>query len=403
MEQKHVFVVEDDYEIRLNVISILEKKGYRVTDVNNGLDAFNRINYLRNQKENIDLIITDINLPGITGIELIKRLEKIKLSCPTLVMTAFGNKDMLVELLRMGCEDYIDKPFSINNFSESVERIITNNDEKERNQNIEKRKLEKEKDRANTKLKQYKCEYEELRSQVSSAVNVYRDLINNIQKGSFNVNVAFRYLPYKEIGGDLVEIQNTEKGCNIIVADVSGHDISASYHVILVKSFFDKYNSQDGTLFFKELNKELYKNGTNNRLVTASLVNIDFKTMTGNVVSAAHPGPIKQSAYHLNPLTLSASGDVLGIHDDVSFNTRSFKVRSGDCLFLYTDGVTNIYRSNGSPNKKEKLTGAGLDDLIMKHCKRPLKDKVDNIWKEALEFCDYKANDDMLLLGVEIP
>ena len=64
----------------------------------------------------IDLLILDIQMPGVTGMELLDDLNRLRIEIPVFVITGYGDKAMVVELLRRGCREYLDKPFEDQEF-----------------------------------------------------------------------------------------------------------------------------------------------------------------------------------------------------------------------------------------------------------------------------------------------
>lgn len=112
ISERHIFLAEDDEYIRLSLSVTLSKRGYKVTLAENGQEALEKIIALKAAGTPPDLLLTDIRMPGMSGIELIDRLKKLDVSLPVFVITGYGDKDMVVELMRRGCSDFIDKPFS---------------------------------------------------------------------------------------------------------------------------------------------------------------------------------------------------------------------------------------------------------------------------------------------------
>jgi CheY-like chemotaxis protein len=102
---QHVLVVEDDREIRTMVMRFLQKKGYRVTVVEDGR-AMDRAR----ETARFDLIVLDIMLPGEDGLSICRRL-RAQSSVPVIMLTAAGELTARVVGLEMGADDYIAKPF----------------------------------------------------------------------------------------------------------------------------------------------------------------------------------------------------------------------------------------------------------------------------------------------------
>ncbi len=90
---------------------ILETANYRVTTAVDGQEALEEILAAQESYRPINLLITDIRMPGLTGLQLIDELNYLNIKMPILVITAYGDKTLFIKLMRAGCADYLDKPF----------------------------------------------------------------------------------------------------------------------------------------------------------------------------------------------------------------------------------------------------------------------------------------------------
>lgn len=151
------------------------------------------------------------------------------------------------------------------------------------------------------------------------------------------------------------------------------------------------------------LNRELYDNGRNERMVTASFVRLDFETMRGELVAAGHPRMICLDPGAFKVTEVLALGTVLGVQDEVTLDVREFELIPGQRLFLYTDGLVNAGWVDGPSGMRHRIGDAGLDRMLVRHGSCSLVEQVDNVWNDIMRFCRYKKNDDMLLFGLEIP
>lgn len=115
----NILIVDDEEKIR-NLISImLERKGYRVDQANDGKDALAKL-----LSSTYDLVISDIKMPEIDGKELIKRMKKQGIITPVVFITAFATIDSAVEMMRHGAVDYITKPFNEAKLQLAVTRAL---------------------------------------------------------------------------------------------------------------------------------------------------------------------------------------------------------------------------------------------------------------------------------------
>jgi len=110
MNKRHILIADDELNMLRSLEFILEVGGYKVTGVKNGQDALDKILNANNSESPIDLIITDIQMPGLNGLELIDELERLRLDIPVFVITAYGSMDLAKTLRDKGNIECIDKP-----------------------------------------------------------------------------------------------------------------------------------------------------------------------------------------------------------------------------------------------------------------------------------------------------
>jgi DNA-binding NtrC family response regulator len=118
MKQK-ILIVEDEAQMCDLLMSFFGDKGYKVTAVQNGEDAIARL-----EEEDYALVITDIKLPGMSGLELLARLRLEWQDVAVIIMTAFSSISSAVEAMKLGAEDYIGKPFQLDELAITVEKAL---------------------------------------------------------------------------------------------------------------------------------------------------------------------------------------------------------------------------------------------------------------------------------------
>lgn len=118
-ESKHVLVVDDEKSICDIVKVYLQTNGYTVYLALSGEEAVEII------KENtIDLVLTDIKMPGMTGVDLLKWVKEYNNSLPVIMTTGFPTLDTAIEALKLGAYDYLTKPFHLEEVIEKISRAI---------------------------------------------------------------------------------------------------------------------------------------------------------------------------------------------------------------------------------------------------------------------------------------
>ena len=104
----HILVVEDEPVLRAGIVDLLEGAGYTVDAVEDGLTAVER-----GADEAVDLILLDVMLPRLDGVEACRRLRIVRPAVPILMLTARGSEDDKVRGLSSGADDYVTKPFGV--------------------------------------------------------------------------------------------------------------------------------------------------------------------------------------------------------------------------------------------------------------------------------------------------
>lgn len=111
----HILIVDDEERL-LRVLRLgLRNAGFQVTTADNAEAALDIL-----LKKEIDLLLTDVRLGGMSGVDLIYELERLDVRLPIIVMTAHADVDTAVKSLKHGASDYLQKPFTV----EEVEKLI---------------------------------------------------------------------------------------------------------------------------------------------------------------------------------------------------------------------------------------------------------------------------------------
>jgi DNA-binding response OmpR family regulator len=128
-----VAVVDDEEEIRSVLHKKLSKTGLNVITLGGAEDL---LDIIKKDKTAIDLVISDIKLPGIDGIELLRHIDKLENPMPVLLITGHGNIEHAIQALRYGAYDFIRKPFDLNEITSSVNRILRGKREEKLTDNL---------------------------------------------------------------------------------------------------------------------------------------------------------------------------------------------------------------------------------------------------------------------------
>jgi two-component system response regulator FlrC len=114
-----IIVADDEKDVREMIAKTLDHHGYRVQTLSNGYEVLDEL-----RRNEFDLIITDIRMPELSGIELLKKIKSDWPNTPVIMMSAYGTIESAVEAIQTGASGYMVKPFSSHTLIETVENNL---------------------------------------------------------------------------------------------------------------------------------------------------------------------------------------------------------------------------------------------------------------------------------------
>jgi len=126
MRHLHIVIAEDDYEMRRLVAAALRETGDHVVEARDGLDLLDIIRawyYPGTRAHPIDVIVSDVRMPGLTGLDIVEMLQDRSLRIPVVLTTAFGSAVLRAEATRRGVAAVLDKPFEMSELRAVVDRV----------------------------------------------------------------------------------------------------------------------------------------------------------------------------------------------------------------------------------------------------------------------------------------
>ncbi len=119
-KKSQVLIVEDDPEIT-SFLKVLLSELYSVTVVSEGRTAMEK---MESPENNTDVVVLDYRLPDISGLEVLRKIKRLKPHIPVIFITAYGDEEVAVKAFRCGVRDYLKKPFNYNEFLHSLKACL---------------------------------------------------------------------------------------------------------------------------------------------------------------------------------------------------------------------------------------------------------------------------------------
>ncbi|MET3699042.1 two-component system response regulator (stage 0 sporulation protein F) [Bacillus oleivorans] len=118
MKEK-ILIVDDQFGIRILLNEVFNKEGYQTFQAANGVQALDIV-----KKHSPDLVLLDMKIPGMDGIEILKRMKVIDQDIRVIIMTAYGELDLIQQAKDLGALTHFAKPFDIDDIRSAVRKYL---------------------------------------------------------------------------------------------------------------------------------------------------------------------------------------------------------------------------------------------------------------------------------------
>ena len=125
LREMRILLIDDDEWIRDSLSLFFESEGCHLIALETAEEGLEEIN-----RQACDIIISDYKLPGMDGLEFLERINRSYPDALTMMITAFGSKDVFLKARKTGVQEFIDKPFTIQSIEDSLSRLIRNHGKK---------------------------------------------------------------------------------------------------------------------------------------------------------------------------------------------------------------------------------------------------------------------------------
>lgn len=363
----------DDEPVNLQVlINQLSLVGYKVNVAHSGRQA---IDYMEHEPVP-DAILLDVMMPGMSGYDVSRYLRHKYASyeVPILMLTAKNRSEDVIRGFEAGANDYITKPIESEVLLARVRTAISL------------KESVREKDLLET-----------LQRELSVAQKVQQALLPVRYPSVPGLNIAARYHPMAEVGGDFYDFVEHENGLGVLIADVSGHGIPAALIASMVKMAFslNRHLAPEPARLLGALNQVLCDK-VDNHFVTASYYFIDLRARTVLHASAGHPPIFYTDRSGRAIRDMKPKGGVLGVFPDIVHQQGSEELKSGARFVQITDGVIESRSKSGAEFGEDKLR-----EIILGTLHLDTEATADQIMKELREHNPAYFDDDVTFVLID--
>lgn len=122
LKEKSILLIDDDEWIRDSLSIFFENEGCQLTALETAEEGMKELD-----RKTFDIIITDYRLPRMDGLEFFKKIKRSHMNPMKVLITAYRSNDVITEAKRIGVQDFIEKPFTIETIKDSLFRLIQEN------------------------------------------------------------------------------------------------------------------------------------------------------------------------------------------------------------------------------------------------------------------------------------
>jgi sigma-B regulation protein RsbU (phosphoserine phosphatase) len=376
----NIIVVDDERSITYLLSEVLKKDKHRVTALSDGKMIAPEL-----KKGDCDLVISDLHMKEVGGIEVLKAVKSNDESTEVLILTGHGTISSAVEAMKFGAFEYLTKPIDMEEFRLKVQKAL------------ERRsfKLQIEKQR-----KEIHEQQELIRKDLKLAEQVQRSLVPkpiNLE----SIDVSVKYMPMIGLGGDFADIYyDGVENVYLTLVDVTGHGITAALLV-------NRISNEIRNFVREKIEPASILYHVNNFIFDAFDGMAMFLTMFSGVVNirkgtftyagSAHPAVILWKKRDNEFLKLESQNIIIGYEkrDENRFLQDTVVVGAEDKLIMYTDGIIETEDAG-----KRQLGINGLVDFFRQSIYLPVDEIADMMITGIKDYSPQPLKDDVYLILV---
>jgi DNA-binding response OmpR family regulator/anti-sigma regulatory factor (Ser/Thr protein kinase) len=361
-----ILIVEDDNSLR-QIYTIYLSDNFEVQTASNGHEA---LKLLTTNK--VDLVLSDINMPEMSGLELRKELNHKSGTdiIPFIFLTAFGNTQMQKRATQLGIDDYLIKPINKIELIRTIHRVL------ERSRQI----------------------YQQLTERIDKSIT--SALTPDLPSDSHGWKLSIASRNTGNGGGDLLLYKSNEANLQLAVADIMGHDDSAKFFAHACGGYLhgllqSHENEGNSAHLLEHLSNFAMKDKLLSKVTLtccSAVLSHDGKI---NLSSAGHPPPLRISKKGIE--TMQVGGIMPGLLHNTCYQAKTLQLEVGERIAIYTDGLFESAEDEKQrAHLENSITLALIDTLTT-----PIEQALNKVMDVFDCITASKPKDDVLLLLIE--
>jgi sigma-B regulation protein RsbU (phosphoserine phosphatase) len=361
-------VVDDEPQLQQLVRQKFRKeirdKEYEFVFAENGVEAIEKLQ----SNGDIDLLLTDINMPKMNGLTLLTKLNELDLLIKSVIISAYGDMKNIRTAMNLGAFDFVTKPINLTDLELTINKCL--------------KELEI--------LKEAISSRDQLAA-LQRELHIATEIQTSILPQTFpafpdrkEFDIFAKMITANEVGGDFYDFfLLDEHRIGFAIGDVSGKGVPAAILMATSRSFLKatavKGVSTDACL--RAVNNILVDESLPTMFVTLFYGILDTRSGALEYCNGGHNPPYLVSRKGRVEQLENVGGLLLGGVKDIEYQSKTVNLYPGDTLFLYTDGVTEAENE-----REDEFATDRLEDCLKRHCQLQLTEITEKVIEEVQAF-----------------
>ena len=324
-----ILVVDDEPDLEPLMLQRMRRPvragQYQFVFAGNGLEALDKLR----EDDDIDMVISDINMPEMDGLTLLQQIPKIDPHIRAVIVSAYGDMDNIRTAMNRGAFDFVTKPIDFKDLRVTIDRTL--------------RHLEEWRE-----VLVARDQLVSLQNELSIASNIQQSILPREFPESPEYAVYGSMEPARNVGGDFFDVIRLDGGkLGLAIADVSDKGVPAALFMMSSRTLLkgNAISYLDPGKVLTEVNRLLLENNDEAMFITVLYAVLDPKSGKLTYANGGHNPPIILKADGSTELLPLTGGVALGVVDEFEFMCKIATLAAGDSVVLYTDGVTEAIDS----------------------------------------------------------
>jgi len=379
-----ILVVDDEPDLEILITQKFRKR-IRERDLDfvfagNGQEALAKLE----SNGGMDVVLTDINMPVMDGLTLLSNLRQRHPMLRSVIISAYGDMSNIRMALNRGAFDFVTKPIDFRDLEITLDKTI----------------------REAVAQKEAAADRERLLA-IQKELDVAREIQESIVPREFppypereELSIHATMLPAKEVGGDFFDFFVIDRDrIGFAIGDVSGKGVPAALFMAvsrtLLRATASRGSAPDECM--RQVNQILHQESISSMFVTCFYGVLNTRTGEIHYSNGGHNLPYILRTDGRVEAMEAFGGLILGAFKHSAYETGEITLQPGDCIFLYTDGITEAMNPDGEQFSNERLVQS-----LQRVNGSPVEDIVGKVIDNVKEFtAGATQSDDMTILAVK--